>query len=302
MQILRFGLAGVVAAGVLGAGVAGAATMHPVLGAKLAGMGEHGVVNFQSNASKGQLCWTFDVMTHGVTERVDPRRAGMVVAKLGLELQGEELRDGAEEGARADRVEARLLPRLGRHEGAIRASCAGRCSPAWRTCRCRRHGEDDDAEPQPQVGRARLPGARWLGGVSSLYWGKAVWSQRLRRALAGRGAHPAHPARAAGGSTPSPARMPRFDPQTWRLELGGHVEQADVDHLRRAAGAAEGRAGLDVPLRHRLDGEERPLGRRPAQRRARARAAEADAHALEFVSAEKPYVDYLTLSRPACTT
>ena len=53
MQILRFGLAGVVAAGVLGAGVAGAATMHPVLGAKLAGMGEHGVVNLQSKPRRG---------------------------------------------------------------------------------------------------------------------------------------------------------------------------------------------------------------------------------------------------------
>jgi hypothetical protein len=83
MQILRFGLAGVVAAGVLGAGVAGAATMHPVLAAKLAGMGEHGVVNFQSNASKGQLCWTFDVMTDGVTSASIRDSAGMLVAKLG---------------------------------------------------------------------------------------------------------------------------------------------------------------------------------------------------------------------------
>jgi hypothetical protein len=83
MQILRFGLAGVVAAGVLGAGVAGAATMHPVLAAKLAGMGEHGVVNFQSNASKGQLCWTFDVMTDGVTSASIRDSAGMIVAKLG---------------------------------------------------------------------------------------------------------------------------------------------------------------------------------------------------------------------------
>jgi hypothetical protein len=83
MQILRFGVAGVVAAGVLGAATAGAATMHPVLAAKLAGMGEHGVVNFQSNASKGQLCWTFDVMTDGVTSASIRDSAGMVVAKLG---------------------------------------------------------------------------------------------------------------------------------------------------------------------------------------------------------------------------
>jgi hypothetical protein len=83
MQFVRFGVAGVVAAGVLGAATAGAATMHPVLAAKLAGMGEHGVVNFQSNASKGQLCWTFDVMTDGVTGASIRDSAGMLVAKLG---------------------------------------------------------------------------------------------------------------------------------------------------------------------------------------------------------------------------
>ena len=75
------------AAAALGSAVAGAATMHPVLGAKLAGMGEHGVVNFQSNASKGQLCWTFDVMTHGVTSASIRDGAGMVVAKLGPAYQ-----------------------------------------------------------------------------------------------------------------------------------------------------------------------------------------------------------------------
>ena len=67
----------------IGTGVAGAATMHPTFGAKLSGMGEHGVVNFQSNSGKGQLCWTFDVMTHGVTTASIRDSAGMVVAKLG---------------------------------------------------------------------------------------------------------------------------------------------------------------------------------------------------------------------------
>ena len=71
------------AAAALGSGVAGAAMMHPTLGAKLSGMGEHGTVNFQSNATKGQLCWTFDVMTHGVTSASIRDGAGMVVAKLG---------------------------------------------------------------------------------------------------------------------------------------------------------------------------------------------------------------------------
>ena len=83
MQVFKFGVAGVVAAGALGAAVASGATMHPVLAAKLAGMGEHGIVNFQSNATKGQLCWTFDVMTDGVTSASIRDTGGMIVAKLG---------------------------------------------------------------------------------------------------------------------------------------------------------------------------------------------------------------------------
>jgi len=71
------------AAAALGSGAAGAAMAHPTFGAKLSGMGEHGTVNFQSNSTKGQLCWTFDVMTHGVTSASIRDGAGMVVAKLG---------------------------------------------------------------------------------------------------------------------------------------------------------------------------------------------------------------------------
>src|SRR3974390_2555066 len=83
MSGTRLLAAGAAVTAVLGAGVASGATMHPVLGAKLAGMGEHGVVNLTSNASKGQLCWTFDVMTTGVTGASIRDASGMVVAKLG---------------------------------------------------------------------------------------------------------------------------------------------------------------------------------------------------------------------------
>src|SRR5690348_18043459 len=55
MRSKRF-VAGVVAAAALAAvPVATAGMMHPVLGAHLSGMGEHGVVNLQSHADKGQL-------------------------------------------------------------------------------------------------------------------------------------------------------------------------------------------------------------------------------------------------------
>src|SRR3954462_4814049 len=71
------------AAAAIGAGTARADTMHPVLGAKLAGMGEHGIVNFQSMAMKGRLCWTFSLNTKGVTGASIRDSAGMVVTKLG---------------------------------------------------------------------------------------------------------------------------------------------------------------------------------------------------------------------------
>src|ERR1700719_3362925 len=70
------------AAGVLGLGAAAAqAAMHPVLGAKLSGMGEHGVVNLQVKTH--DLCWTFSVSTKGITGASVRDSAGMVVAKLG---------------------------------------------------------------------------------------------------------------------------------------------------------------------------------------------------------------------------
>jgi len=65
----------------LGAATALADTMHPTLGANLAGMGEHGVVNFQVKTD--DLCWTFDVPTTGVTGASIRDSGGMVVAKLG---------------------------------------------------------------------------------------------------------------------------------------------------------------------------------------------------------------------------
>src|SRR4051794_13032438 len=69
------------AALVLGSGVAVADTMHPRLAARLAGMGEHGIVNLQS--ANGRLCWTFDVPTQGIAGASIRDAPGLVVAKLG---------------------------------------------------------------------------------------------------------------------------------------------------------------------------------------------------------------------------
>ena len=52
-----------------------------------------------------------------------------------------------------------------------------------------------------------------------------------------------------------------------RARPGAHLAE-----LRRAARAAEGDAGLDLPLRHRLEREERALGRRADHRHLRPRA------------------------------
>ena len=65
------------------AGAAQAATMHPQLGAKLSGMGEHGIVNLTAHAGKGELCWAFQLGTKGVTRASVRDAHGMVVAKLG---------------------------------------------------------------------------------------------------------------------------------------------------------------------------------------------------------------------------
>jgi hypothetical protein len=71
------------AAALLGAGAAQAGTMHPQLAARLAGMGDHGIVNLQSKASQGRLCWTFDLSASGLTGASIRDHAGMVVTRLG---------------------------------------------------------------------------------------------------------------------------------------------------------------------------------------------------------------------------
>jgi hypothetical protein len=83
MRSITMLAAGALGALALGAGAAQADTMHPVLGAKLSGMGEHGIVNLQPDAGKGRLCWTFAVSTRGITGASIRDSAGMVVAKLG---------------------------------------------------------------------------------------------------------------------------------------------------------------------------------------------------------------------------
>ncbi len=78
------GMACVLAVLVSGA-IAGSAGMHPQLGARLAGMGEHGVVNLQVKAESGKVCWVFDLpSTTGITgTSIHAGQKGPVLLRLG---------------------------------------------------------------------------------------------------------------------------------------------------------------------------------------------------------------------------
>ena len=61
------------------------AEMHPELGARLAGMGEHGIVNIQVKSKADKLCWTFELPnTTGITgASIHVGSNGAVLMKLG---------------------------------------------------------------------------------------------------------------------------------------------------------------------------------------------------------------------------
>jgi hypothetical protein len=79
----RIALAAAAAAAAFGGSAALAATMHPELGARLTGMGEHGIVNLTLKQSHHEICWTFDIPTKSPTAATVRDAHGMVVAKLG---------------------------------------------------------------------------------------------------------------------------------------------------------------------------------------------------------------------------
>ena len=73
----------VTAAAALAAASLALAGMHSTLGARLAGMGDHGIVNLQAHAAKGQLCWTFGLSAKHLTGATIRDAHGMMVARLG---------------------------------------------------------------------------------------------------------------------------------------------------------------------------------------------------------------------------
>lgn len=80
---MRTALAAATVAAAFGGSAALADTMHPELGARLSGMGEHGIVNLTLKQSHHEICWTFDIPTHSPTGASVRDAHGMTVAKLG---------------------------------------------------------------------------------------------------------------------------------------------------------------------------------------------------------------------------
>jgi DMSO/TMAO reductase YedYZ molybdopterin-dependent catalytic subunit len=156
---------------------------------------------------------------------------------------------------------------------------------------------DDHAAPGEDGSRRFGRGvflATLAGGLSSLYWGKAAWG---------------HVSHALGGvdSALGPgsgwriytvaATMPTFDPATWRLRIGGLVEQPHeltYDELRALPQVSEV-ADFHCVTGWTVGGVHW-RGVRFKDLLAKAGPLP-HAHALQFVSAEQPYVDYLTLDQ-----
>jgi DMSO/TMAO reductase YedYZ molybdopterin-dependent catalytic subunit len=153
--------------------------------------------------------------------------------------------------------------------------------------------EHDPGQPR-RYGR-RLFLATLAGGISSLYWGKAAWDHvtgvisPVASAIA--------PILPTGGwriYTIS-GHMPVFDPATWRLRIGGLVEQPvslTYDDLRALPRVEQ------VSTFHCVTGwtvNNVHWGGVRIHDVLAAAKPHSTAHALEFVSMEVPYVDYLSL-------
>jgi len=156
------------------------------------------------------------------------------------------------------------------------------------------HAGDVPERPR-RVGRGIFL-ATLAGGVSSLLWGRTVWSRLSGAVSPLDGAIPLLPSGGWRIYTVS-GSMPRFDLATWRLEVGGHVNRPvslsyrDVLSLPRAEQVSTFHCVTGWTVENVHWG-----GVRLGDVLALARPLPA-AHALEFVSAERPYVDSLTVAQ-----
>ena len=155
----------------------------------------------------------------------------------------------------------------------------------------------DDVEAQAPSGERRYGRALFLatvaGGLTSLVWGKAVWGHVSGAIGPVESLVPLVPSGGWRIYTVS-GSMPTFDPATWRLTVGGQVEEPvsfSYDELLALPRVNQ------VSTFHCVTGwtvqNVHWGGVRIQDVLAKARPLP-EAGALQFVSAEQPYVDYLT--------
>jgi DMSO/TMAO reductase YedYZ molybdopterin-dependent catalytic subunit len=151
-----------------------------------------------------------------------------------------------------------------------------------------------DAPAPKRYGRGLFL-ATVAGGLTSLAWGKPVWT-KVSAALG--------PAESFVPLVPQGWRiytvsgsMPTFDAATWRLEVGGLVDRTlslsydDLRSLPRASQVSDFHCVTGWSVKN-----VKWTGVRLGDVFAAAKP-KPGAHGLQFVSAEVPYVDYLTLDQ-----
>ncbi len=152
----------------------------------------------------------------------------------------------------------------------------------------------EDQKPR-RVGRGLFLGTLF-GGVSSLYWGKSVWS-RVSSVVS--------PLEAQIPLVPSGGwriytvadRMPSFDESSWRLSVGGQVSKPiSLDYKGLLSLPKVEQTSTFHCVTGWTVNNVRWGGVRLGDVLALATPAP-EAHALEFVSAEHPYTDSLTLGQ-----
>jgi DMSO/TMAO reductase YedYZ molybdopterin-dependent catalytic subunit len=152
----------------------------------------------------------------------------------------------------------------------------------------------DGSEPK-RYGRGLFL-ATVAGGLSSLAWGKPVWSRVSAAISPAEGLIPFVPKSGWRIYTVS-GSLPSFDPVTWRLQVGGLVDQEiSLSHrellaLPRVTQVSDFHCVTGWTVKN-----VRWTGVRITDIFAKVKPTP-QANALQFVSAEKPYLDYLTMEQ-----
>jgi DMSO/TMAO reductase YedYZ molybdopterin-dependent catalytic subunit len=154
---------------------------------------------------------------------------------------------------------------------------------------------DATGDGSHRVGRAVFL-ATVAGGVSSLLWGKTAWSHVSRVISPFESLVPLVP---SGGWRiySVSGSLPTFDPATWRLQVGGQVRRPLTLDYRELLALPKVE---QVSTFHCVTGwtvKNVSWGGVRLSHVLAAAEPRSDAHALEFVSAEQPYVDYLTVAQ-----